>query len=51
MEKNSTNFHNKKIPKKGSHCICLLVFLIYTVFITGNNYYPQVLLEGCKQDA
>ena len=34
------NFHNKKIPKEGSQCICLSVILIDSVFRSGKNYYP-----------
>ena len=41
------NFHNNKIPKKGSQFICLSVNLIDSVLRTGNNYYPQVFLEEC----
>ena len=41
-----TNFHNNKIPKEESRCICLTVILIYSVFRTGKNYYPQVFLEN-----
>ena len=44
----NTNFHNNKIPKESSHCICLSVILINSVFRTGNNYYPQAFLEECK---
>ena len=44
----NTTFHNNKIPKEGSQCICLSVMLIDSVFRTGNNYYPQVFLEECK---
>ena len=36
------------MPKEGSHCICLSVILIDSVFEMGKNYYPQVLLEECK---
>ena len=43
-----TNFHNDKIPKEGSQCICFSVILIDSVFRTGKNYYPQVFLEECK---
>ena len=43
-----TNFHNNKIPKEGSQCICLSVLLINSGFITGNNYYPHVFSEECK---
>ena len=34
--------------KKGSHCICLSVELIYSVFKMGKNCYPQVFLGECK---
>ena len=44
----NTNFHNDKITKEGSQCICLLVILIDSVYRTGKNYYPQVFLEECK---
>ena len=44
----STNFHNNKISKEGSQCICLPVLLIDSVFRTGSNYYPQVFLVECK---
>ena len=40
--KTNTNFHNNKIPKESSQCICLLVSLINSVFRKGNNYYPKV---------
>ena len=48
MKKINTNFYNNNIPKEGSQCICLLVILIYSIFRTAKNYYPQVLLEKCK---
>ena len=44
----NTNFHNYKIPKEGSQFISLSVILIDFVFRTGENYYPQVFLEECK---
>ena len=44
----NANFHNDKMPKEGSHCICLSVVLIDSVFEMGKNYYPQVLLEEYK---
>ena len=44
----NTNFHNDKIPKEGSQCICFSVILMDSVFRTGINYYPQVFLEECK---
>ena len=44
-EKVNTNFHNDKVPKEGSLCVCLLVVVIDFVFKIGKNYYSQVLLE------
>ena len=44
----NTIFYNNKIPKEGSQFICLSVILIDSVYRTGKNYYPQVLLEECK---
>ena len=47
-KKINTDFYNDKMPKEGSHCICLSVKLIDSVFRVGKNYYPQVFLEECK---
>ena len=41
----NTNFHDNKIPRGGSQFICLSVILINSIFGTGKNYYPQVVLE------
>ena len=43
----NTNFHNSKIPKQDSQFISLSITLIDSLFRTGKNYYPQVLLEEC----
>ena len=40
----NTNFHDNKIPEKGSQFICLSLTLIDSVFRTGKNYYTQVFL-------
>ena len=48
MREKSAHFHSDKISKEGSQCICLLVILIDSVYRTGKNYYPRVLLEECK---
>ena len=45
------NFQGNKIPKEGSHFICLSMILIDSVFRTGTNYYPRVILEECKYAA
>ena len=44
----NTNFHNNKIPKEDSQCICLSVILIDSVYRKDKNYYPQVFLEEWK---
>ena len=36
------------MPRDGSQFICLSVISIDSVFRTGKNYYPQVVLEECK---
>ena len=41
----NTNFHNNKILKEGSQCICLSVILIDSVYKKDKNHYPQVFLE------
>ena len=33
---------------EGSHCICVSVILIDTVFKMGKNCYPQAFLEECR---
>ena len=43
-----TNIHNNKIPKEGSHYICLSVILIDLVYIKDKDYHLQVILEECK---
>ena len=44
----NANFHNDKIPKESSQCICLSEFLINSVFRARKNYYPEVFLEEFK---
>ena len=39
-----TIFHNDKMPKESTLCICLPIVLIDSVFKVDNNYF-QVLLE------
>ena len=46
--KNNTNFHNNKIPKEDSQCICLLIILIESVYKKDKAYYTQVFLEKCQ---
>ena len=43
MKTNSlTIFVDDGMPKGGSHCFCLSVILIDSVFQMGKNYYPQM---------
>ena len=44
----NTSFHNNKIPKEGSQCICLSVILIDSIIRIDNEYYSQVFLEECE---
>ena len=41
----NTNFHNNKIAKESSQFIYLTLILVDYVYKTGNNYFPQVILE------
>ena len=43
-----TIFHDDKIPKDGSQCICQLVILIDCVFRTGKSCYTQMFFEEGK---
>ena len=42
------NFHNNKISKEGSQCICLSVILINSVYREDKDNYPQAFLEQYK---
>ena len=44
----NTNFHNDKILKEDSHCVCLSVILIDSVLKMSKNYYPQAFVEEYK---
>ena len=44
----NTHCHNNKTAKEGSQLICLSVILIDSIFRTGKNFYPQMLLEKFK---
>ena len=47
-EKTNKKFHNKKISKEDSQCICLSLILIDSVYRKDKKYYPQVFLEEYK---
>ena len=44
-----TNFHSKKIPKEKAPCKRLSIIMIDSVIRVNKKYYPQTLLEECKQ--
>ena len=35
----NTDFHNNKLPKEGSQCICLSLLLIDSVYRKNKDYY------------
>ena len=43
-----TDLHGYKVVKQGSQCISLSVIFISSVFRSGKDYFPEVLLEECK---
>lgn len=47
-DKINTNFHENRIPKQSSHCVCLSVILTDSVFKMGKSHQSQVFFEECK---
>ena len=45
----NTNFHGKKIPKENTSCKFLSLIMLDSVVGVNKKYYPQTLLEECKQ--
>ena len=43
----TANF-NGKAPKEEIKRVCLSAIVIYSVFKSDKNYFPQVFLEECK---
>ena len=43
-----TNFHNKKVSKEKTPCKCLSIIMLDSVIKANKKYYPQTLLEECK---
>ena len=43
-----TIFHNNKIPKEGSQCICLSVTLIDSACRKNKNYYPNFFQKNLR---
>ena len=44
----TTNFHNKKVPKKEIPYKCLSIIILDSVLYAYEKYYPQTFLEECK---
>ena len=42
------NFHNKKVSKEKTPCKCLSIIMLDSVIKANKKYYPQTLLEECK---
>ena len=44
----NTNFRGKKIPKEDASYECLSLIMLNSVVRVNKRYYPQTLLEECK---
>ena len=44
--KYNTSFHDDRIPKEGSYCICLSVILIGSVFKLGEKILSSSAFRG-----
>ena len=42
------DFYNKEMPKVDSNYTCLAVINLYSTLKKDDNYYPEVILKGCK---
>ena len=43
-----THFQSKKMPKEKAPCKCLSIIMLDSVIKANKKYYPQTLLEECK---
>ena len=43
-----TNFHNNKVPNEKSPSKCLSILTLDSVIKANKRYYPQKILEECK---
>ena len=46
----TTNVHKKKQPKEKAPCKCFSVIILDSVIKANKKYYPQALLEECKNE-
>ena len=44
----NSNFGGSELPRESSHCVCLSVILLDSIFRISKSYYTQVFLEECK---
>ena len=48
MRMSKCNFHDKKVPKEGVSSKCISLIISDSVIRVNRKYYPQTLLEACK---
>ena len=46
----TTNVHKKKMPKENAPCKCFSVIILDSVIKANKKYYPEALLEECKNE-
>ena len=46
----NTNFQGEKVPKEHSSYKCLSLIMLDSVIKVNKKYYPQTLLEECKNE-
>ena len=44
----NTNFQGKKVPKENASYKCISLIMLDSVIRANKKYYPQTLLEECK---
>ena len=49
-DKINTNFQGKKIPNENASYKCLSLVMLDSVIRANKKYYPQIILEECKNE-
>ena len=49
-DKVNTNFQGKKVPKENASYKCFSFIILGSVIRLSKKYYPQTLLEECKNE-
>ena len=44
----TTNFYKKKMLKEKTPCKCLSIIMLDSLIKANKKYYPQTILEECK---